>query len=259
MALFGKANPVPSVDLLDPIEPVNLDRLETRAERSSVMTEIKTIEPEREKSNGRRPIPGLVLAGAVFTATIGLVFIMVNREPDVAASPVEIAEAFLEARIIHDAEAMSTLLAEDAVLVDDQLLDAGQTSPDVVAKDVLPGLVELERITGRTYTFESCVEDSPAQARCTVVLETDESRALGVDPFNAHFLFHISEGKIDEVVFVWNGERTYAEVAREVIAWMERNYAEDAEIMFGDSSYLTPESLALWEEHIPEFVAEMED
>lgn len=256
-ALFARANPVPTLDLLDPIDPVEIDAL-TRSERSSAMTDIKTIEPGREKSNGRRPIPGLVLAGAIFAATIGLVLIMVNREPDVAASREDIAEAFLEARNIHDAEAMSSLLADDALLVDDQLLDAGQTAPDVVAKDVLAGLVELERVTGRTYAFESCVEDSPNQARCTVVLEDDMSRALSADPFNAHFLFDISEGEIDAVAFIWNGERTYAEVAGEVSLWMEQNFPEDAEIMFGDSSFLTPESLALWEDHIPEFVASME-
>jgi hypothetical protein len=253
--MFARANPVPSLELLDTIEPVDIDRLGTRSERSSAMTEVKTTEPEKEKSNRPGRIPGLILAGGVFAATIGLVLIMVNREPDVAASPAEIAEAFLEARIVHDAEAMAALLADDALLADEQLLDAGQTGPDILAKDVLPGLVALERITGRTYTFESCVEDPPNQVRCTVVLEDDPSRALGVDPFDAHFLFDINEGKVDEVTFVWNGERTYAEVAREVIAWMERNYAEDAEIMFGDSTYLTPESLALWEEHIPEFVA----
>jgi len=256
--LFARANPVPSLDLLDPIDQMDIDALRDESERSSMMNEIQTVEPEKEKPNVRRPIPGLVLAGVMVAATIGLVLIMVNREPDVAASPVEIAEAFLEARVVHDAEAMSTLLADDALLVDDQVLDAGQDGPDVLAEDFLPGLVEFERITDRTYTFEVCVEDSQAQASCTVALEDDMSRALGVDPFNARFLFDISEGKIDEVAFIWNGDRTYAEVAREVIAWMERNHAEDVEIMFDDSRYLAAEGLALWEEHIPEFVASLE-
>ena len=67
------------------------------------------------------------------------------------------------------------LLADDALLVDDQVLDAGQALPDVLAHDVLPGLIGFERITGRTYTFQSCVEASAAQTRCPVVLEDDAS------------------------------------------------------------------------------------
>ena len=54
-ALLAGANPVPSLGLLDPIPPVDIDAL-TQSERSSVMTEIKTIEPEKEKGHVARPL-----------------------------------------------------------------------------------------------------------------------------------------------------------------------------------------------------------
>ena len=34
-ALFANANPVPSLDVFDPVEPLDIDRLERRPERSS--------------------------------------------------------------------------------------------------------------------------------------------------------------------------------------------------------------------------------
>ena len=52
--LFARANPVPSLDLLDPIDPVDIDALRDESERSSAMSEVKTIEPRREDSNRRR-------------------------------------------------------------------------------------------------------------------------------------------------------------------------------------------------------------
>ncbi len=41
-ALFAEANPVPSLDMLDPLEPLAIDPLESPSQRSSVMTDLKT-------------------------------------------------------------------------------------------------------------------------------------------------------------------------------------------------------------------------
>ena len=54
-ALFAEANPVPSLDLLDPLEPLGIDPLEGRSKRSSVMTDLKTDRPE--SNNPRKVAP----------------------------------------------------------------------------------------------------------------------------------------------------------------------------------------------------------
>jgi len=48
-AMFAKANPVPSLDLLDPVEPLDPGHLEDRSERSRDMTDIETIQPKKEE------------------------------------------------------------------------------------------------------------------------------------------------------------------------------------------------------------------
>lgn len=42
VALFARANPVPSLDVFDAVEPLDIDRLEMRPERSSEVTATKT-------------------------------------------------------------------------------------------------------------------------------------------------------------------------------------------------------------------------
>ena len=78
--LFARANPVPSLDLLDPIDPVDIDALRDESERSSAMSEVKTIEPKREDSNRRRFAPGLALAGVIVVVAVAA-FALANRNP----------------------------------------------------------------------------------------------------------------------------------------------------------------------------------
>ena len=92
--LFARANPVPSLDLLDPIDPVDIGALRDKSERSSAMSEVKTIEPEREGSDRRRFAPGLALAGVMVVVAA---FALANRSPAPVAGPVGIAEAYIVA------------------------------------------------------------------------------------------------------------------------------------------------------------------
>lgn len=89
VALFAKANPVPSLDLLDPVEPLDTQRLAHLSERNSAMTDVKTDEINPE-GPGRRPRLGLVLAMAVIAVVA--VGILVNSDSEVA-SPTTIGSA----------------------------------------------------------------------------------------------------------------------------------------------------------------------
>lgn len=82
-ALFANANPVPSLDVFDPVEPLDMDRLEKRPERSSAMTDTKT---DRLRVEGpdrwRRLVPVLAIPVIVLVALL----IFVNRNSEVATT-----------------------------------------------------------------------------------------------------------------------------------------------------------------------------
>lgn len=80
-ALFANANPVPSLDLLDAVEPLDMEHLALSA-RSSEMTEVKTEEMKPERP-GRRPRIALAVAmGVIAVVAIGL---LVNNDSEVAS------------------------------------------------------------------------------------------------------------------------------------------------------------------------------
>jgi hypothetical protein len=83
-ALFARANPVPSLDLLDPVEALDIDHLAHPSARSSEMTEVKTEETNPE-GPGRKPRIALAIAmGVIAVVAIGL---LVNNESEVASPP----------------------------------------------------------------------------------------------------------------------------------------------------------------------------
>lgn len=122
VALFAKANPVPSLDLLDPVEPLDIERLENLSERNSAMTDVKTDEMKPE-GPGRRPRLALVLA--IVVIAVVAVGILVNNDGEVvsptttestpttttAASPVALESGPLPAGTY-----VSTPFAEEATI-----------------------------------------------------------------------------------------------------------------------------------------------
>ena len=81
-ALFAEANPVPSLDVFDPVEPLDMDRLEGRSKRSSVMTDLETDKP-KVVTPTRWPRLALLIAIPVITV-VGLL-ILGDGNSDVAA------------------------------------------------------------------------------------------------------------------------------------------------------------------------------
>ncbi len=79
-ALFADANPVPSLDVFDPVEPLDMDRLEKRAERSRGMTDTKTHKVKVDRpGRWRRIAPVLAIPVIVLVALL----ILVNRNSEV--------------------------------------------------------------------------------------------------------------------------------------------------------------------------------
>ncbi|HLF42433.1 MAG TPA: hypothetical protein VJA46_02765 [Acidimicrobiia bacterium] len=83
-ALFAKANPVPSLDLLDPVEALDMERLAHPSARSSEMTDVK---PDDMKPQGPGRRPRLVLGLAVAVMAAVAVGFLVNNDDGEVASP----------------------------------------------------------------------------------------------------------------------------------------------------------------------------
>jgi hypothetical protein len=255
--MFARANPVPSLDVLDPIEVVDIDHLAVESERSSTMSEIRTVESKVEPRR-RRPTAIVVGACALLVVIIGVVIGLTNRQAEVAATPVENAEAFLEARNRHDAKAMSALLAEDAIFVPGEEL--------VMNEDNLQAATEFEEIVGWEHTVVLCFkepsfEGPPTRVRCTYTMENDLGRAVGLEPrAGTHVIFDIEEGRIVRVENAADSNYISGSIGA-FLEWWGINHPETEPQGTANEVFrgiVEPESLALWRQYVPEFLAEME-
>jgi hypothetical protein len=246
-AMFARANPVPSLDLLDAI-PVEVGHLESRSERNS-MTEVRTAEPGES-----RRTPRLLLVPALAAVVVvGLVVAaFLNRQTSVAAdTPAEaVAVAYLDALARNDVEELHELVAPTSdVDWNDQSL-----------------IQEWRRAAGIVITRMDCTqrpESGPdgALVDCPWTYDSDWHRALGLEPSSMMQVFLIKDGKILEesetniddanATLVWDSFRS----------WVEFNHGADVATMYDDESggaHLTQQSIALWEQYTDEYVTEME-
>ena len=160
-ALFAKANPVPSLDLLDPVEPLDIERLAHTSARSSEMTEVETIRPKKEEGP-RWPRVALGLAIAVIAVvTLG---ILVNNESEVASSE-SIGDAFMDAYADHDGQAALALMAEDG------------RYKGLSPLSLLPLAFDLDGALGEDITNQGCdvkpTDSSGAVVDCRFIFEGD--------------------------------------------------------------------------------------
>ena len=243
--LFARENPVPSLDLFDPIEPMDIDAL-TRSERSSEMTDVETIHPTKENRQ-RWPRVALGLAMAVI-AVVALGFLF-NRQSAVA-SPEAVAMAYLEAMNDQDLAAVEELVARDANVFD--------------GLSELPARWDYERATGWVFPPIGCDEQSTSSRgtllACRYSNDGSWMRALGLQPEVARDFLLIRDGQVHSVAEDENNELPNVGEAFAVFRdWVLENHNEDEATMYGPSGPLyTSEAIALWEQYTDEFVAEME-
>ena len=255
VAMFAEANPVRSLDLLDPIEPVSRGHLENRSERSSEMTDARTIDVTE-----RRRWPGWAAIVVVVIISVVAVPTYLSRQSPVSQqfTPAEtVVLDYLDALSANDVEVMHRLVSSEATDVawDDQTLSQ-----------------DWQRATGIVITPQGCTERTGNRPEgtlvdCTNTYYSDWHHALGLEPSSQATAYLVRDGKIrqsyegsnpeatadqDDVARVWNDFRT----------WVAGNHGADLPTMYDDVNggpRLTPESIALWEQYTNEFVAEMTD
>jgi hypothetical protein len=256
VALFANANPVPSLDLLDPIEPLDIDHLTGPSDRSRTMTEIRTI--DEKDTPPRRPW----LVPAVITVGIGFVIIpiLINALPSVSSTPAEqVANAFMTAVNEHDGAAIRAMWAEES-------------NQDERDPDEWPAITEFDRVVGLQATDVDCVELAPISfpdgtaaivVECASKLQHDLVTALGLEATQATTVVYVADGEIVRVTEDVADPDTLTESMDEFRSWVQRTDPDGYEAMNTRMEETFPtidaEISAYWEQRVDEFVAEMTD
>jgi hypothetical protein len=263
-ALFARANPVPSLDLLDPIELMDIESLRTRSMRSRAMTDLTAI-GVREATSPRRHwlTPAMATVGVLLLAVSMLMTVtpLANATPEV-----RVANTFMAALNDHDGLAIRGMYA-----VEDQEL---KWNPDNWV-----AVTEFNRALGFRYTDVDCVKQPPISyagteatpVECSWALEQDLTKALGLEATEGIYTVYVSGGDIVRAVETWGDPSSMNRSFDEFRSWVAANHDEDAWTMFRDTTdYRLPlvyvnshasvetESLDLWDRYVDEFVAEHE-
>jgi len=260
IALFADANPVPSLDLLDPVEPVDPGHLTNRSERGRDMTELKTKVPSVvAPRRGRRLVPALA-AVAVAVVAIPLLVSRGGIVGDGTRSE-EVATAFMEAISEYDGQAAYELFSPDGV---------HQEGPPVV----IVGWSDFDRAVQLARTNQGCDELTPVSfpdgtgadaVECAFLVQTAAGEAMGLDSTTGTFMVYVEDGEIVRTTETWDGESVGVLDTIAFRDWIQVNHPEAYETMFENPN--TPpdkpnappdsEAIALFERYTAEFVAEL--
>ena len=176
-------------------------------------------------------------------------------QPAAELAAIRTALEFLDARNAWDGPAMRALVADNA-----DVADFAVEAPD----DYL-AMAELERTLQWQYQDPECtatMNGSVAQVRCTYVMQNRLSQATGTGPYRGSRIdFEISDGLIRTAANTFDHHLYGPEVLVPFSEWLDANHPGDSDVMFfinelGDvNRSLSPDSLALWAERLPEYVA----
>jgi hypothetical protein len=258
VALLGRANPVPSLDLLDPIEPVDLDRLEDATERTREMTTAENDVVRRSTPFRSRLVPILAALGAVLVSAP----LLFNGMASIDDSPGLVADSYMSARAEHDWEGIKALFDEE---IPERSIEV------MVDRDSW----DYQRAVGLTYRNLGCERISSGSrgslVECEMQIDTRVSRLLGLEPAQGLISILVGDGQIQRVSVAIPDDPTARPNLGLIVAldeavvvfegWITENHPEAEDIMYDPARsgpVLNPESIALWEQYTDEFVAEME-
>lgn len=233
----------------------DVTRLPHQADQKSSETTRKFERESTKRGPSRQVLLGAAAALAVVAGAAIVVWLATATGENVATpeTPLEIAEAFIEARDEYDIDTTLALLAPDAVISD-------------VTDNVegYRGHFERFEIVGQRTYLEECTvqsEGPPSRVECTYTHEGDWSRALGAGPYDgSYFVFTIESGRITRVTNFFDTTAFSPEVWEVFAAWVADNHPDDVLRLYQDSSQsgllTTPEALDLLRQFTEEFVAE---
>ncbi|HKX74504.1 MAG TPA: hypothetical protein VJR05_03860 [Acidimicrobiia bacterium] len=248
-----RANPEPDLGALRrqlSDGEIATSRSATRSDRMDLQTTPKTTSVPKAR---QRWVPAMAAFGLVLLAATAL-FILRGEGPPVLAeaTPVEIAEEYMEARNAWDADRAAELLAPDAILND---------MPMMTLDELGPGFQVL-RAYGFQFDQVECVEfQAPrVSVRCTYMLNTRLTEIVGYRPVPGNFVFIVEDGRMTSLSHNFNFSEYAPNVFERFVDWLETERPGAFDQLFrwvGDTAtpLLTPESIEL----IPGYLADFDD
>jgi hypothetical protein len=247
--LVRKANPVPDLNVLEPVETSVLVLDQQRR------TEMQTHDRVEVDQLPREPRRNLFIGIAAVAAIVVGVLVFL-RPPDGAPvadqPPIEVATAFVKAFGAFDIDEAVSYLAPNVDLGD-----------FYESEDRLRLGNRMLEAQGFKLMLNSCQEESSSTpettVRCTFNFHDIRSDEIGLGPFRGStFEFRILGGEIVWLSMLWEIEDFSPQVWEPFSIWVSQTYPDDFAIMYTDSSAhferLTEESIALWEQRSREYV-----
>lgn len=232
------------------------------------MVEIQDPEPaERTRRIGPR-LPAVVAAAVV--VIVGLALIP-SQDPPVGeaaspeampdplteasllvfpASPVDVAESFMEAWVRGDGQAAAADFTSDGVFYGYAEFEPG----------MLPFLRDWYRSVGQQYQNEGCQFRPTNAVWCRYTFENKLTRALNQERLTSTFQFFIEGGAIDHVRdnFSLYTVSDYGDIWDLFLKWVKIRAESNFESMYDTDAghpLLDPTSIELWEHYSDDFAA----
>jgi hypothetical protein len=225
-----------------------MSEITDRPEQSAIKdvpADEKTFRPTRPS---KKRSPAFVPAILTAVIAIGVIVALVARQPApvVAQTPVEIAEAFMNALNEHDADAVFALMAEGAVV------------PEGDSEFDMRGEIRMEELQGWTYEVENCAErpgspDNQTRVFCAYSFTNVVAEALGTGPYTGNgYDFVIENG---EVTRARQAEPDGLQSVGVFLEWVDETHPEAGEMYY---HYIDDENLAKWDLYLPDWLASLE-
>jgi hypothetical protein len=264
VALFAAANPVPRLDLLDPVEPLDLRHFEVTRTRSAEMQTRDRIDTDQEPD---RPRKGLLIGvSAAAVVLIGALVIFLNQgeapvaddTPVVTTAPeslsnpdaVDVATGFVGAYAASDMELAASYVAPGKKLSMLNVDEAGAAWARATGFQMLPGQCEEKNTT-----------TAGVRVLCPYAYNALRSNEIGMGPYEGNFInVTVKDGKVAAASesFDTSINNFSAEMWEPFAAWIAATYPEDVTRMWEDSSQgmemHTPAAIQLWQQHTKEYV-----
>lgn len=227
---------------------------------------------ERQRTRQVRTMRNRKVGAFVLSAAIGVtavaVILSLREGPEtdlpVGASPMEVAEGFVEAYGVLDAEEVVSYLADgaDVSSIVGWLGAQGGEGP----LDEFRLVFSLLDAQGYSHTLDSCEERgrsaSVTNLRCSYDLHWLRSDEIGRGPFSGSYFDLIVRGEeIAHVAIHMDNRKVGRQIWDPFAAWVATEHPEDVLVMYQDETQslerVTEESIRLWDRYTREYVEDV--
>ena len=246
--LVRPANPVPDPQLL------GADVVSIVDERERKEMQQQRLETDHEvESSGNRRVPWIGIAAAIVLVVGGFVVFQATETEDVAtATPVEIAEEYIDAYAAFDVDRVASMLAEDAAVLPWESYDPRDWQADL----------RFLEAAGFQILLGDCIELPPVGEGQRVNCQW-EAHGLGSDqidegPFGGHvFRLVIEDGLVSRSDMGFDFRTFAGTMWNPFQEWILSNHGEDFAVLYEDEglSRQTDDAIALWTQRVEDNVA----